>query len=300
MSKSVWLLLLGLLAACTTDEAQMEERVAAAVRATLTAEAAPRAEGLVGTSAQVLRVIDGDTLEVRIEGGQTSTVRYIGINAPELGDPCGAEASQANAQFVAGRRVTLMRDISEADRYGRLLRYVYWEDLLVNAELVRLGYASAATYPPDVAFAEEFARLEAEARASSRGCWAIQAAAVATEEQAQAGTFEILIDPNCSLFDAPGNDNQNREEEYVCFTQRGAQPIDLTGWSVRDDHGWTYSVPVFSLAPGASVRLRTGCGVDTDTDLYWCKPDAYAVWNNAGDTVTLLDPQGVLIARYSY
>jgi micrococcal nuclease len=125
----------------------------------------------------VTEVVDGDTIKVSI-GGDVYTVRYIGIDTPETVhptrgvEPYGAEASAANRRLVEGQTVRLERDVSETDRYGRLLRYVWVGDVMVNAELVRLGYAQVSTYPPDVARQEEFSRLEAEAREAGRGLWA--------------------------------------------------------------------------------------------------------------------------------
>jgi len=69
-----------------------------------------------------------------------------------------------SAAHVDGRTVLMIRDVSETDRYGRLLRYVYVDDTFVNADLVRDGYAEAADYPPDIAHAELFHILESEAR----------------------------------------------------------------------------------------------------------------------------------------
>ena len=124
-----------------------------------------------GEIAQVIRVIDGDTIEVGLHG-LAYRVRYIGMNTPEMDEFCGPEAKVFNAGLVEGQTVRLVKDVSETDRYGRLLRYVYVGDIFVNAELVRQGYANAATYPPDVAYADLFVQLEAEARTAGRGCWA--------------------------------------------------------------------------------------------------------------------------------
>jgi micrococcal nuclease len=124
----------------------------------------------------VVRVVDGDTIEVEI-GGRRHTVRYIGIDTPEVGDPrrpvmCyGEEASRRNRQLVEGRTVLLEKDVSETDRYGRLLRYVWADGVFVNAALVREGYARVYTVPPDVRYAELFRRLEREAREAGRGLW---------------------------------------------------------------------------------------------------------------------------------
>jgi len=116
----------------------------------------------------VIRVIDGDTITV--EGGYR--VRYIGIDTPEIGEAFGLEAWQANRELVEGKVVYLERDVSETDKYGRLLRYVYVDDILVNAELVRAGQADAKAYPPDTKHQDYLEKLEQEARQAGRGMWA--------------------------------------------------------------------------------------------------------------------------------
>lgn len=123
-------------------------------------------------TATVIAVTDGDTVRVRLSDGREDKVRYIGIDTPEMNQPFGEEARAANQALVAGREVRLVRDASERDRYGRLLRYVYVGDLFVNAELVRAGYAHAVDYPPDITFSGCFASLEREAEAAGAGLWA--------------------------------------------------------------------------------------------------------------------------------
>lgn len=121
-------------------------------------------------SAHLVRVIDGDTIDVAL-GGQTRRVRYIGIDAPERNQPFYAESAAANRSLVAGKTLWLVRDVSETDRYGRLLRYVIAGEIFVNLALVREGYAQTMTVPPDVSCAEAFRAAEAEARAAGRGLW---------------------------------------------------------------------------------------------------------------------------------
>jgi micrococcal nuclease len=120
---------------------------------------------------EVTRVIDGDTIV--IEGGYR--VRYIGIDTPEIYpevEAFGIEAWQVNRQLVEGKEVRLERDISEVDKYGRLLRYVYVDDIFVNAELVRLGLAEAKAYPPDIKYQDYLEQMEREAKLAGRGMWA--------------------------------------------------------------------------------------------------------------------------------
>jgi micrococcal nuclease len=118
----------------------------------------------------VTRVIDGDTIEI----GTGQRVRYIGIDAPEVHpvtEICGIEALQTNRRLVEGKRVRLERDVSDTDKYGRLLRYVYVDDVLINAELVRLGMARATVYPPDTRYQALLEQLEKGAREAGWGMW---------------------------------------------------------------------------------------------------------------------------------
>jgi endonuclease YncB( thermonuclease family) len=128
---------------------------------------------VTGETSTVTAVFDGDTIEVEMNG-RTYRVRYIGIDTPERDEPFYEEATQANRQLVGRQEVILVKDVSETDQYGRLLRYIYLQDgTFVNAELLRQGFAQIVTYPPDVAMQEEFQALQAEARTAGRGLWSV-------------------------------------------------------------------------------------------------------------------------------
>jgi endonuclease YncB( thermonuclease family) len=134
--------------------------------------------------AVVVRVVDGDTIIVD-RGRGAERLRYVGIDAPESVRPdapvefMGHEAAAANAMLVDGREVLLERDVSDRDRFDRLLRYVWlppagdgdggW--LLVNLELVRMGFANAASFPPDVRLIDELRAAERAAREAGLGLW---------------------------------------------------------------------------------------------------------------------------------
>jgi micrococcal nuclease len=126
--------------------------------------------------ARVERVVDGDTILVRMDG-RRERVRYIGIDTPESVKPgtrvqCfGKAAAVANRRLVEGREVRLEYDAEARDRYGRLLAYVYRGELLVNAELIRQGYAKPLEIEPNVAHAAELRRLALSARRAHRGLW---------------------------------------------------------------------------------------------------------------------------------
>jgi micrococcal nuclease len=136
------------------------------------------AELHAGLEGLVVRVADGDTIGVRL-GDHVEAVRYIGINTPELArngreeQPGARRAHGVNRRLVEGRRVRLELDVQARDRYGRLLAYVWVADIMVNAELLRLGVAQVMTVPPNVRHRDQFRELERAAREAGRGLWAL-------------------------------------------------------------------------------------------------------------------------------
>ena len=99
--------------------------------------------------------------------------------------------------------------------------------------------------------------------------------------------------------DAAGDDRENLNDEYVVFRNDGASTLDLSGWTVSDAVGQTYTVPDgVTLAPGATITLHTGSGTDTESDLYW--GSGSPIWNNGGDTVTVTMPDGTEVLAEGY
>jgi endonuclease YncB( thermonuclease family) len=119
----------------------------------------------------VEQIVDGDTIAVRIDDKRYK-LRYIGIDTPETGQPFADEATAQNRALVEGQTVYLQKDVSETDKYQRLLRYVYLADgTFVNLELVKQGYAHAVTYPPDVRYELQLRQAQQEAANTGRGIW---------------------------------------------------------------------------------------------------------------------------------
>ena len=126
----------------------------------------------------VSKVIDGDTIE--LSNGRI--VRYIGIDTPELRERKGSiwvykpeeyglQAEEANKKLVEGKKVTLEFDIVKTDKYNRWLAYVFVGNKMVNQELLRSGYATLYTYPPNVKYVEKLVAAQQEARDKKRGAW---------------------------------------------------------------------------------------------------------------------------------
>lgn len=137
---------------------------------------------------QVTEVIDGDTFYARFSDGREEKVRLIGVDTPESTiqhEPYyGKEASNFTRSRLQGRTVYLEKDVSERDKYGRLLRYVWLEkpksvteseirSKMFNAILIINGYAQVATYPPDVKYVDYFTKFQREARQANVGLWGI-------------------------------------------------------------------------------------------------------------------------------
>ena len=188
----------------------------------------------------VTRVIDGDTIEVEI-AGKLYKVRYIGIDTPEMSpvECFGREATARNRELVEGQKIRLEKDVSETDKYGRLLRYVYLEDgTFVNETLAADGYAHTATFPPDIKYQEKLREAEREARKNNRGLWFACQGQKATD--AQAGTQgQCVIKGNISyntrekIYHVPGClnyeetvINEDKGERWFC-TEEEAK---AAGW----------------------------------------------------------------------
>ncbi len=245
-----------------------------------------------------MRVIDGDTIEIDIDGA-TYKVRYIGIDTPELNDKraelsaLAQEATRQNRQLVEGKTVRLEKDISETDKYGRLLRYVYVDNIFVNAELVRLGYAQVTTYPPDVKYQDLFVQLQREAKEAGKGLWVTPPPTPIPPVEAQnVQITRIFYD---------GLVKSVESDEYVEITNLGDQPQDLAGWVLKDiSEGYpSFTFPTYILAPSKSIRVYTN-----EYHPEWggfSFQYSQAIWNNSEpDVAVLYNREGKEASRKSY
>ncbi len=275
--------------------------------------------------ATVTRVIDGDTVEVRLADGTEETVRLLGVDTPEVhsantpdeyegvpeteaGSAClrtyGERASDFAERRLAGREVGVGYDPTEDRRgyYGRLLAYVYVDGEQFNARLVADGWARV--YDSNTVERERYLGLERRARTARRGLWACAEGTPAPTTASDDGAADAtpLPDGGPALSvtvtaDTPGDDRENLNGESISLTNEGGEPLDLSGWAVRDEADHVYRFPAgTTLAPGATLTLHTGSGEDGDGDYYWDR--SRPVWNNGGDTVTVTTSAGQPVATH--
>jgi len=182
------------------------------------------------TAATVTSVADGDTIQVRINNVEYR-VRYIGINTPEVGQPYAEGATSLNRSLAAGKTVLLERDVSETDRYGRLLRYIWLEDgTFVNYELVRQGYAQASAYSPDVKYEALFREAQRQALEEGAGLWAETVPPTATPTVAsRVAPVGASANRNANLRAGPGT------SYAVAGSVTTGQALDLGGRNTTGD-----------------------------------------------------------------
>ena len=199
----------------------------------------------------VKRVIDGDTIEL----SNGKRVRYIGIDTPETVDPrksvqCfGREAKEENMRLVDGKTVRLEKDISETDRYGRLLRYVYVDDVMVNEVLVKNGFAHVSSFPPDIKYQDRFLLVEKEARENNRGLWSgcVTSTSLTIQQYSNATIAPVVDRGNENTCSIKGNISTKGEKIYHlpgCGSYNKTAIDESTGerWFCNEDEavnaGW--------------------------------------------------------------
>ncbi len=255
---------------------------------------------------KVEKVVDGDTLDVIIDGA-VERLRIIGMDTPEVVDPrqgvdCfGPEASRRAKELLTNSYVRLEKDASqdERDKYGRLLRHVF----LVSGknfatEMINEGFAREYTYKVASKYQNEYKLAEQNAKVAKNGMWAEGACDnfVKPEDRIE----KISSSTGLEIYDIFFNGNQGvlEPDEYVEIKNNGAS-INMENYTLQDKSGKTFRFPIFPLSSNASVKVFTGCGTNTNRELYWCYKSS-AIWNNTGDTAELRDAGDKILTSYSY
>lgn len=238
--------------------------------------------------AVVTALADGDSFDIRWnDSGDSDELRLVGINAPES-SACFGDAARGVLQVLTSDADLVVETVGR-DEFGRGLANVWVGDVFVNARLVELGAALAQSEGGTHAAL----LVESQQRASTNkvGLWDPTFCGIVGDESLTIVGIES---------DAPGQDNLNPNGEWIDVRNEGSVPVDLTGWSIRDESTrHRFSFPDgFSLEADTTVRVFSGCGDDDQASLYWCDGDP--VWNNGGDTGFLVDTDGRFVDTFGY
>lgn len=212
--------------------------------------------------ANITNVVDGDTIDVQM-GNITERVRLLGINTPEKKQYYYQEAKDFLQDFE-NRTVRLERTIEDKDKYGRMLRYVFYGEMFINKEILERGLAHFYTYEEDK-YTEELRKAEEKARNLRLGIW--------EKSKEECGECIFLVELNEV---DPG--------EYLELGNNCSFDCNLEGWRVDDDSSSHTRKLDFILPPFSKTRLDYNG----------------SIWNDAGDSLYLRDAEGRLALFYRY
>ncbi len=232
------------------------------------------------TSNIVVEVIDGDT--IILENG--FKIRLIGINAPEKGYSDYFKAKEVLKSLILLQNVRLDSDSEDMDDHGRLLRYVFVDNIFVNLWLVEEGYAHVFR-ESGLKYENQLKEAETSARLQELGIW----------EKSRYSGHIILLKFN---YNAEGNDDENLNDEYIILQNIGDAPLNMTAWTIKDEGSNIYRFQEYVLHTDQVVKLHTGSGSNTENEIFWSKKGA--VWNNKGDAIYLRDEEEKLVLYSEY
>jgi micrococcal nuclease len=243
---------------------------------------------VAGESSQsiaVSSVIDGDTLKL----SDGITIRLIGINTPEKGQPYFELAKSKLEALTAAGDLDIQFDLEKLDRYGRTLAYLYSAEKFINLELVKSGVAVVETIPPNVIHAEEFSRAQQESRNNCRGIW---------EGLCSDDTSVCVQISGINR----GESSPSLNSEWIEFINTCSASQDMGGYLIKDSSASnSYTFNNFRLGPKERVKLYSGCSKNLQNSLYWqCPERSSAVWNNDSDHAYLYNSKGKLISEAGY
>lgn len=274
-------------AACSSPSPVTTSSAIPGPAATVTSTASQKS-GPGGEPVELVRVIDGDTIEVT-SGTEPELVRLIGINAPESDECHGDSARVGLESFLTDARLSLEAGAADdRDGFGRLLRFVMADNADVNVQLLRDGHAFVLQ--SDHERLEDYVAVAGIAAESGAGLWRADRCGEPAGEPIEIAGFEA---------NPPGADDDPATGEYVAITHAGNEPWNLTGWVLRDESSvHRYRFPDIGILPTEEYTIHTACGADADYELFWCAGGP--VWSNGGDTIILLDPAGNVVDHLTY
>jgi endonuclease YncB( thermonuclease family) len=233
---------------------------------------------------KVQKVYDGDT--VLLSDGRK--VRYLGMNTPEWQEPYYLKAKRLNESLVMGKEVRLEFDEERADKYGRLLAYLYVGNQMVNAKLIEDGLAHAFFIPPNRKHNALLLKLQADARERKSGIWSrrgkMSVLKITSVHPSRSGEGELF-------------------QPYSRIANISNMKVNLAGYTFSSETGPSFKFPDIELAPGYTVLCVSGKGKNSLNSegqliVYW--NDQPAKWDEEEDTAYLTAPDGTLIDSYHY
>jgi endonuclease YncB( thermonuclease family) len=251
-------------------------------------------ERVVGT---VTEIIDGDTVTMMIEGVST-TVRMLGINAPEMDECWGAEATSILSGLIMGKQLLVVAGAEDVDGFGRSLRFLFEETTsgatFINGDLVKDGHAIALQNGNE--FAQSLKTSEARAFQSGKGMWGTFACG--SDEGTKADRPVIRV---AELQANPqGPDDDALDQEYITIVNEGYGRVAISNWVLRDESS-THRLTMPGgtvLAPGDSITVVTGCSGGPADAIHWCSDTP--IWSNGGDTAIVSDTLGNAVIWFTY
>ena len=255
-------------------------------------------EGTLRQRAKIASVPDGDTVEVQLDN-ELMTIKYTGIQAPELTEALGAFSRDANFKLVAGEELLLIKDDSIEDQPDNLFRYVFVGDIFVNYYMLQNGYARTSADATITNCSAEFTQAEQSAREESKGIWAIEPS---QPEPTQTEPVESTVEGNeleISEIQAVGVVNESEPDEYVEIHKIMEQIVTLEGWQLHNEDEVVFVFPYYAMRPGQLCRVYTN-----EDHAEWCgfnvKQADSGIWRNDTDCVYLYNQAGELVAQECY
>jgi endonuclease YncB( thermonuclease family) len=248
--------------------------------------------------ATLASVMSGDTIEV-IMDGSLYEVAYIGINAPDMTTVLGEFSRSANFEEVLGKELLLIKDVSDTDSSGKLLRYVIADDLFINLYLLREGYAVVGIIEPDIACGSVFHEVEEGARADGKGIWVSVTPTVVSSSpgQTEDPTLSPSIEITTIVYQGVVGDEQ--PDEYVEIINNGSAVVQLQGWTLENNANNVYYFTPYKIEPGEKCRIYTN-EFHPETCGFSFYETISAIWNDSNDCAYLRDKNGNLIAENCY
>jgi len=236
-------------------------------------------------TAQVQKVIDGDTL--LLANGEK--VRLLGINAPEVGERCGEEATAWLTSQLEGRRITVETGNENRDTYGRQLRYVWVGEEFINGGLVERGLATAFVVGEGDRFTQILGQLQEMAIENDACLWKKSPNQYVKDNCIEVVQFQ---------YDGPADDSLNPNGEWVQLKNHCNDDIDLTSWTIKDAATHQFEFPATILLAGESVTIHSGKGINYGSFIFM--QFNTPIWNNGGDTLFLRNEKGELVLYEPY